>query len=201
MKLDNKGSTIVIVSIIVVSVIMLIVGAYGIFWLYQNYQKNKVTKTTTTNIVENIVENTVNIKKTEPTKVDAVMVEKLDTELFTLLNRDNFAIQINGAIIQRDKTSISSVLDRIENNVTAYSKIAFNNKDFNCNVLRVQSVRNKFVDQIDEMFVNKGAFSSGTFLEMWFQQHPAEVSQFFRDYKRNCSGMYERNGIKLYEMK
>jgi hypothetical protein len=180
MSLNNKGSTIVIVSIIVVSVIMLIAGAYGIFWLYQNYQNKNI-----------------------PSKVDAAKIEQLDAELFTLLNRDNFATQVDGEIVPKDKESIKDILNKLENNTNEFKKNKINNttKYFKCTSTRDFSVKLTFIDKIDEMFINKGAYSGKTDLEFWFRQHPAKTAQYYRDYKRDCLTLYEKNGIKLYEMK
>ena len=136
--------------------------------------------------------------------MDVTKVEQMDAELFTLLNRDNFATKVNGEIVQKDKEAIKEILNKLENNTNEFKKIKFNNtssNDFFCTSTRDNKVKFLFIDKIDEMFVNKGAFSSGTFLEFWFQQHPAEIAQYFRDYKRDCSALYEKNGIKLYEMK
>jgi hypothetical protein len=199
MKINNKGNTAIIVTIIIFSVVILLAGAYGIFYLYQNYGKNKLPTTTIVNKVENIV-----IDKDKNIKVDVAKVEELDKELFTLINRDNFATIVNGKIVQKDKESIKGILNKLENNTNEFKKIKFNNtasNDIFCNSTRDNKVKFLFIDKIDEMFVNKGAFSSGTFLEFWFQQHPAEIAQYFRDYKRDCSALYEKNGIKLYEMK
>lgn len=168
---NNQGNSAVITIIIVTLGIIFIVSAFIFTGLIKKNDNNKLR------------------------------IEELDKELFTLLNRDNFATKVNGKVVAKSPQEVKIILDKLTSNKAEFEKLFKPHGFSQCSFLRVEHIEN-LVDSLDMHFVSKGNYSSQFFIESWYNDYTSENSKYYREYVSSCGeDDYKKQGIKYYEMK
>jgi len=126
-------------------------------------------------------------------------IEKLDSELFDLIDSENYFTMVGGEATPKTQSSINSHIEKIEDNLDEYEKtlklVVNDNSEIFCITDRNSSVEVKFVDSARRSLLGSG--SSQFTRNFYAKNFEDDVTDWKAQFRRGCKSVYQENGIEL----